>query len=284
MTLLEPTRSVVTRRVLASDPRLSYLIHVPPVRSPEPRLVVSVHGASRNIDMHARLLSAYSEMYGAVLLVPHFSAIRFPDYQRLGRIGRGRRADLAMHLMVAEVAAQTGITVDRFHLFGFSAGAQFVHRYTMAHPHRVAFAVIANAGRYTLPDPEQRFPRGIRTTRKLTGLRFEPEAFLRVPMKVFVGKEEADDEVITLPRRSPQPDRETAAARTERARRWVAAMQEAGRSCGVESAITCEELPDRIRSFRSSVLRAGLAERAFEAMFGAPLPIRSNGAAPTPDV
>jgi hypothetical protein len=38
----------------------------------------------------------------------------------------------------------------------------------------------------------------------------------------------------------------------------------------VESVVTCEELPDRIRSFRSSVLRAGLAERAFEAMFGPP--------------
>ncbi len=48
-------------------------------------------------------------------------------------------------------------------------------------------------------------------------------------------------------------------------------MQGAGRERQIESSIAYEELPDRVRSFRSSVLRAGLAERAFEAMFG-PLP------------
>jgi len=244
---------------------------VPEVRSAEPRLVVSIHGANRNADAHARLLSAYAEMYGAVLLVPHFSAARYGDYQRLGRIGRGQRADLALHRIVAEAADQIGTPADRFHLFGFSAGAQFVQRYTMAYPHRVASAVIANAGRFTLPDPKQRFPRGIRSTPKLPGLRFDADAFLRVPMRVLIGAHETGDEVVTLPRRERQPDEELRAVRSERARQWVDAMHHASREHGVESAVTCEELPDRIRSFRSSVLRAGLAERAFEAMFG-PLP------------
>jgi pimeloyl-ACP methyl ester carboxylesterase len=269
-----PSRSVLTRRVLASDPSLTYLLYVPAALSPEPRLVVSIHGASRNVDLQGRLLSAYSEMYGAVLLVPHFPAAKYGDYQRLGRVGRGRRADLALHRIIAEAAARTGFSDDRFHLFGFSAGAQFVHRYAMAYPHRVAFAVIADAGRYTLPDPAQRFPRGIRTPRKLPGLRFDPEAFLRVPMKVFVGAVDADDgsdASVTLPRRDREPNRERGVVRAERAQEWVTAMKEAARGHGVESAVTCEELPDRIRSFRSSVLRAGLAERAFEAMFGPPI-------------
>jgi pimeloyl-ACP methyl ester carboxylesterase len=255
--------------VLASDPRLAYLVYVPKARSTEERLVVSIHGANRNADAHARLLSAYAEMYGAVLLVPHFSAARYGDYQSLGRIGRGKRADLALHRIIAEAAALIGTPADRFHLFGFSAGAQFVHRYAMAYPHRVASAIIANAGRFTLPDPKRRFPRGIRSTPKLPGLRFDPDAFLRVRMKVLLGAHVRDDEVVTLPRNS-EPDRERGAVRAERAREWVAAMQQACREHGVESAVTCEELPDRIRSFRSSVLRAGLAERAFEAMFGPP--------------
>ena len=270
-TTSEPRRSIVTRRVLASDPRQAYLVYVPEVRSSEPRLVISIHGANRNADAHARLLSAYAETYGAVLLVPHFSAARYGDYQRLGRIGRGKRADLALHRIIAEAAALFGTPVDRFHLFGFSAGAQFAHRYAMAYPHRVASVIIANAGRFTLPDPKRRFPRGIRSTPKLPGLRFDRDAFLRVPMKVLVGAHDAGDEVVTLPRRRTDADRERSAIRAERARQWVAAMQEAGREQGVEPVVTCEELPDRIRSFRSSVLRAGLAERAFEAMFG-PLP------------
>ena len=269
-TTSEPRQSVVTRCVLASDPRLAYLVYVPKARSTEERLVVSIHSANRNAGAHARLLSAYAEMYGAVLLVPHFSASRYGDYQSLGRIGRGKRADLALHRIIAEATALIGTPADRFHLFGFSAGAQFVHRYTMAYPHRVASAVIANARRFTLPDPKLRFPRGIRSTPKLPGLRFDPEAFVRVRMKVLLGAPDAEDEVVTLPRRRTEQDREQGAVRAERARQWVAAMQQACREHGVESAVTYEELPDRIRSFRSSVLRAGLAERAFEAMFGPP--------------
>ena len=262
--------SALSRRVLSSDPTQAYLVFEPRVRSADPRLVVCIHGASRNVDQYARLLAAYAEMYGAVLLVPHFSAARYPDYQRLGRVGRGRRADLALHRIVAEAAAMAGAADDRFHLFGFSAGAQFVHRYAMAYPHRVASAVVANAGRFTLPDATRRFPRGIRSTSKLPGVRFDPDAFLRVPIRVIVGTREPEAEVVTLPRRlKPVADR--GAVRAERAREWVAAMQDACRERGVESAVACEELPDRIRSFRSSVLRAGLAERAFEAMFGAPI-------------
>lgn len=261
-------RPMVTRRVLASDQRVTYRLYVPEVRSPEPRLVVSVHGANRNVDVHARLLSAYAEIYGAVLVVPHFSASRYKDYQRLGRVGRGKRADLALHRIVTEVSAITAMPADRIHLFGFAAGAQFVHRYAMAYPHRVAFAVLANAGRYTLPDPTKRFPRGVRSTRKLPGLRFDPDAFLRVPTKVFVGAHDPQDAPVTLPRRAKESAAERGSKRAERARQWIAAMQGAGQERQIESSIAYEELPDRIRSFRSSVLRAGLAERAFEAMFG----------------
>lgn len=269
MTTLPFQRSIA-RHMLASDPSQLYLLYTPTALSTEPRLVVSVHGASRNVDQHARLLSAYCEMYGARLLVPHFSAARYSDYAQFGRTGRGQRADLALHRMVAEAASRTGAPTDRFHLFGFSTGAQFAHRYAMAYPHRVAFAVIANARRFTQPDPAARFPRGIRSTRRLPGLRFDPDAFLRVPMAVFVGAADAD-EVVTLPRRRRDPGEEVAAVRAERARQWVTAMQEASRMRRIDPVVALEELPDRVRSFRSSVLRAGLAERAFEAMFG-PVP------------
>ena len=260
-------RPLVTRRALASDPRVSYFLCVPEVLHSEPRLVVSIHGANRNSDVHARLLSAYAEMYGAVLLVPHFSAARYGDYQRLGRSGSGKRADLALHRIIVEVAAQNGVPGDRFHLFGFSAGAQFAHRYAMAYPQRVASVVIANAGRFTLPDPKRKFPGGTRSTPKFPGLRFDPDAYLRVPMKVLVGATVEEGEVVTLPR-NPDSDRERGAVRAERARQWVAAMREASVEHGLESSVVCEELPDRVRSFRSSVLRAGVAERAFESMFG----------------
>ena len=162
----EPSgRKRLLRRVLTSDPGQEYMVYVPSSGGHDAPVVVSVHGISRKADEHARLLSAYCEIHRAVLVAPLFDADQHPDYQRLGREGRGKRADLALNQMISEVAAATGAQADRFHLFGFSGGAQFAHRYTMAHPHRVARAVFASAGWYTMPDPTKRFPRGIRPSR-----------------------------------------------------------------------------------------------------------------------
>ena len=252
-------------RVLRADPGQEYLLYVPSSRPTEPRLVVSVHGVSRNADEHARLLSAYCEMHGAVLVVPLFSAEQHPDYQRLGRVGRGKRADIALNLMVAEAAATTGAAAERFHLFGFSGGAQFSHRYVMAHPHRVASAVFASAGWYTLPDPTRRFPQGTRTSKKLPGVRFDAEEFLRVPMKVLVGAKDNQSKGL---RRSERLDREQGVSRVERARAWVAAMQAAAAAHHLDSIIDYEEVEDCNHSFRRSVLRGGLGEKAFTFLLG----------------
>ena len=262
-----PRRTGLARRVLRLDPGQEYLLYVPSTRSAAPPLVVSVHGVSRNANVHARLLSACSERYGAVLVVPHFSVMQHPDYQRLGRTGLGKRADLALDQIVAEVAALTGASAERFHLFGFSGGAQFAHRYVMAHPHRIESAVIACAGWYTFPDATRRFPNGIRPTAKLPGVRFDAEEFLSVPMKVIVG---ANDNDSTGLRRGERLDREQGSTRVERARNWVAAMQAAARAHHLEPAVSCEELVGSDHSFRRLMLRGGLGDKAFEAMFGPP--------------
>ena len=93
------------RRVLEADPSQEYLLYRPSSAGADLPLLVSIHGVSRNFDEHAKLLSAYCEMYGVALLVPHFSEEQYPDFQRLGRQGRGRRADTALHLAVAEAAS-----------------------------------------------------------------------------------------------------------------------------------------------------------------------------------
>ena len=225
-----------------------------------------MHGVSRNADEHARLLSAYCEMYGAVLVAPIFDAKQHQDYQRLGRVGRGKRSDLALNLIVAEAAALTGATAERFHLFGFSGGAQFVHRYAMAHPHRVAGAVLASAGWYTLPDVGRRFPYGIRAHDRLPGVRFDAEEFLCVPMTVLVGAK--DDRQAGL-RHSERLDREQGVNRLERARNWVAAMKSAADAHHLESKVSYQEVENCDHSFKRSILRSGLGDRVFEALLGA---------------
>jgi pimeloyl-ACP methyl ester carboxylesterase len=260
---LRPARAL-TRRVLTSDPGQAYVLYAPVSRKPDAPIVVAIHGGSRNALAHARLLAPWAETYGAVLLAPHFSLARYRDYPRLGRSAGGRRADLALHRIVEEAAALTGGSAGRVHLFGYSAGARFAHRYAMAYPHRVACVVVAHAGAYTFPDPERHFPRGIRSTARFPGLRFEPEAFLRVPIRVLAG---AVDEGAGTSGGS-RPARAESARRLERAHDWVAAMRAAATARQLEPSVTCEVLADPIRSFRGAVLRGGLGDRAFEAMLG----------------
>ncbi len=262
-----PAPRRLLRRVLESDPGQEYLVYVPRGAGERAPLLVTIHGTSRNAEQHARLLSAYCDIHGAMLLAPVFSAEQFPDYQRLGRQGRGRRADLALNAVVAECAAATGASAERFLLFGYSGGAQFAHRYLMAHPHRVEAAVIAGCGWYTFPDPTRRFPFGTRMSRKLPEVHFDAEGFLSVPVTVMIG---AEDDERDAARRHDRLDREQGASRIERARNWVAAMQAAAEARQLPSRVAFEEIAGCGHSFRRAVLRGGLGEKVFRALFGEP--------------
>jgi len=263
-----PRQGRLLRRVLKTDPSQEYLLYVPSSIGHTPPLLVSVHGVSRNADEHAKLLSAYCEMFGVVLVVPHFSIEHHPDYQRLGRIGRGKRADLAINSIIAEASETTGASAAQFYLFGFSGGAQFAHRYVMAHPHRIASAVIASAGWYTLPDATTRFPYGCRPSKKLPGVHFDAEEFLQVPITVMVG---ANDDKAEGLRRTSRIDRTQGTNRVERARRFVAEMESAAAAHHMKSMVSYKEIEKCDHSFRRSILRSGLGDVVFEAMFGTPL-------------
>ncbi|MCP4005009.1 MAG: hypothetical protein GY725_12515 [bacterium] len=263
-----PQKNRLLHRILQADPGQEYLLYTPSSAGAEPPLVVSVHGVSRNAHEHARLLSAYSEMYGTILVVPFFSEEQHRDYQRLGRIGQGKRADLALNMILADVAQVSGWAAEQFYLFGFSGGAQFAHRYAMAHPHRVASAVFAAAGWYTMPSPNRRFPYGTRPSKKLPGLIFDAEEFLCVPMTVLVG---VDDTGSSGLRRGERLDREQGTNRVERAHSFVAAMKESAGAHHLESLVNCIEIPNCDHSFRRSILRGGLGDKVFEILFGAPL-------------
>ena len=140
--------------------------NVDPARPP----LVVVHGISRNAHEQAGVFSTLCDARSVVLVVPILYGEQHRDYQRLGRMGRGNRSDRLLHRFLAEAGSLTGADVSQFYLFGFSGGAQFAHRYVMAHPHRVLGAVIAAAGWYTMPTTARRFPYGLRPCRELKGL------------------------------------------------------------------------------------------------------------------
>jgi poly(3-hydroxybutyrate) depolymerase len=263
-------RHLVVRRTLRTDASQEYLLYVPDTGGRGAPIFISMHGISRNVEEHATLFAPYAERQGVVLVAPYFPPDAHDDYQRLGRKGRGPRADLVLDAIVAEVEALTGARGSTIYLFGFSGGAQFAHRFAMAHPERVARAAVAAAGWYTFPDSGTPYPYGIGPSGELEGVRFDPEAFLRVPITVFVGTEDTGLENL---RQNSAVNRQQGATRRERAQNWTTAMRRAAKERGQEPLVTCELVPRIEHSFKQFMLEGGLGDKVFAALFAHARPV-----------
>lgn len=226
-------------------------------------LVAALASTTHWMD-HVELLVPACEQHGVMLLAPALaiapSLAAGAPFQQLGR--GGQRADLFLHQCLREVGFLADAEVGSFHLLGHSGGAQFAHRYLMAHPQRVERAVIAAAGWYTFPDTAQRFPHGIRPTRRLPGLAFNPEAYLRVPTTVIVGGE--DTQVARL-RSNERIELQQGANRLERARRWVAAMRAQAQAHGMPPLVELIEVPGAGHGFKQLCARGNILEHAIGA-------------------
>ncbi len=258
----------VLRRRLGGAGGQKYYLYIPRSAGARAPLLVAVHGISRKARQQAQLLASMAELYGVIVLAPLFDARQFPDYQRLGRLGRGARADLALDRIVGEVLNLTGADSSRLYLFGYSGGGQFAHRYAMAHPERVAGVAIGAAGWYTLPREQTAFPLGVSACRDLPSLRFDCESFLRVPMTVIIG--DRDTERDAGLNKSRRVDRLQGRNRFERARTWVEIMNGMARSHGLPEHFEVEILPGVDHSFQQAVARGAMHEKIFANLFDKP--------------
>lgn len=244
----------------------SCLLSLPPQLGPRTPLMISVHGVTRQPIEHLLAFAPLAARAGAALLVPYFSETQHRRYQQLVHPRRGERADLALIEMAQHVAERHGLERERWHLFGYSGGAQFVHRFAMLHPHRVAALGVGAAGWYTLPDPELPYPQGLQGAAFLLGRALALPQFLKLPMRVWVG--ERDNEPDRHLRDDPMIEARQGAHRLDRARHWVAAVEARASACGVVPDIALEVLPRAGHSFVRCVERGAMADKVVSFFFG----------------
>lgn len=244
----EASPDALLRLETAGESRLGGYAWMPQQKSEVP-LLVAVHGISRDALGIARAFVPLAKAQGWALVAPEFDAERHGDYQRLGRVGRGPRADLALDDLVGACAARFGLAWRRRFFFGYSAGGQFVHRYLMAHPAQVHAAVVGAPGWFTLPDPKRAYPYGLHVGRELPGVRMVPADFLRTPVLVVVGDRDVDRD--SSLRQSGTVDRLQGQDRLERAVRWTEAMNGLARR---------RDLPEPIRMRVLEAAGHGFAE------------------------
>jgi predicted esterase len=191
--------------------------HIPIGADGNTPLLVAVHGISRNADEHFRTFRKVLPPEVA-LVCPEFSEAEFKHYQRLNIGYDEPRADLLLDALLERLAQRYRMDTRRFHLFGFSGGAQFAHRYAMLNRPRIHSLHVAAAGYYTFLDPDVSWPRGCRGA---TGGRILALAqhFLRLPVHVYVGEQDTVRDCNL--RSGERVDRQQGETRVDRARNWT---------------------------------------------------------------
>ena len=177
---------------------------------PDLPLVVAMHGATRAGAEFRDWLSGSAQRLGFLLLVPEFDAEAFPraDAYNYGNV---KTAPPDSHVIprsgwsfgiteriVDSVRESTGSSTRSFHMFGMSAGAQYVLRYlALNESASVARAVAANSGWYMLPDLSIDYPDGM-------GCLGLDESFLRRYLSrnltILLGDADSDPDAPDLPR------------------------------------------------------------------------------------
>lgn len=192
-------------KALASDPRVSYGLYVPPAHyNPDPAktttgdvmakklpLLVSVHSTKRDVSALYRELANFAEETPCAVLAPLFPAgIDGPNdidsYKTLK--SRTLRSDLALVSILDEVAQRwPGIETRRVFLMGYSGGGQFVHRFLYLYPERLAAVSIGAPGRSTFLDEQQAWPKGVADVRSIFNRDIDRDLIKKVAIQLLVG-------------------------------------------------------------------------------------------------
>ena len=131
-----------------------------------------LHGVHRNAREYRDTWIEHGDAQGALIVAPEFSTALFPGARayNLGNLStQGDAAEPAapssfslIERVFEALRRRTGSEQEAYQVFGHSAGAQFAHRLVMFESAaRIETALAANAGWYTLPDPEVAFPYGL---------------------------------------------------------------------------------------------------------------------------
>ncbi len=138
-------------------------------------IVFVMHGTKRNGEKYCDDWIPYAKKYNFLLIVPEFSKKHFPGdagynfgnmVDSVGNpLPKSIWAFSAIEPIFEFMKSRTGNSSSGYHIYGHSAGSQFVHRFTYFAPEAsILSAICANAGWYTLPSFQQDFPYGLKGT------------------------------------------------------------------------------------------------------------------------
>jgi poly(3-hydroxybutyrate) depolymerase len=216
--LAQPGRAAIPFRDAAVDPQRLIMLHCyrAPGHQPDGPVVFVQHGMGRNGEEYRDYWVPAADRHGLLVVAPTFAV---PDWPTAGHYNNGLPRDAAGHwrprdswcfaspARVMAALREAGVTTRaQAHMFGHSAGGQFVHRLLStqgagplgAGPFGQAIA--ANAGWYTLPTLDRPYPEGLGS---LGLTRADLASLLGFPLLVLAGE---GDTTTTGPSLPMQPE------------------------------------------------------------------------------
>jgi len=207
------------------------------------------HGDLRNGAEFRDFWLPLVDRFDVLAVVPEFSEAKFPgsSWYSLGNRsdadGRNKPREQWTYGVPARIftaLSDCGVTTRTgYGQFGHSSGAQFVHRsICLGFRDAVTAAVTANAGTYSMPDLNVRFPYG------LDGIGIDGCALrdlLGFPLAIFAGTADIDVASPHFPR--DEPAMRQGPTRFARAHTYLATARQAATQHGVHCAWSLTEVP-----------------------------------------
>ncbi len=197
-----------------AGPPISVRMYAPAARDDDAPVAIVMHGASRDAPRYFADWKRQAEVLGFILAVPYLPQENFPGsaIYNLGHVfdvdsGEMRLQDEWLFAILEPlfdgIVERTGSKREAYTLYGHSAGSQFVHRFMYYVPHaRVDRFIAANAGWYTLPDFDVRYPYGLLDS----GLdESDLERIFAAPLTLLLGTGDVDTNADKL-RKTPEAE------------------------------------------------------------------------------
>jgi predicted esterase len=197
--------SIVSAATPPTNPGDQFYVYIPAnaaTRGPL-QVLVTVHGMGGDGTSFCQNLISRADQEGWIIVSPTF---HYQDNMNADLI-RQDDVEMVPHLKqyLDNLPAQTGLTIrDKVMLYGFSRGAQIVHRFAEFYPEKTLAVALFAGGSYTLPTMTSpvdgntkplNFPFGVADIQKYAGASFNLGAFRQVPFFIGVGGADGDPTV-----------------------------------------------------------------------------------------
>ena len=180
---------------LSQGIEIKYRLYIPKENIDNNKVIVSIHGLSRNYDSHFNMNLPYAKEKGYILIVPEFEDDDFNSYNTLGVKDNQNRSDIALNEILKDVSKKINQNIKKISLIGYSAGGQFAHRYAMIHPKKINKLFVCASGFYTFLDEDVDYPLGLKSAKyNNIDLKKQIKEFLNLSIFLYVGEKDLSRE------------------------------------------------------------------------------------------